>query len=98
MYYRMVGYESLDRAALPGHFGPKPFRPGTPQPKSFVFYTGTLRTRLHSLVIILTSALVSKRTVSEYHNQMNVLHSKGLRGKIERNTRKYHIQRNCQEV
>ena len=56
----MVGYESVDRAALPGHFGPKPFRPGTPQPKSFVFYTGAPRARLHSLVLILTLALVSK--------------------------------------
>ena len=28
---------------VPGHFGPKPFQPGTPQPKSFVF-TGAPRT------------------------------------------------------
>ena len=56
----MVGYESFDRAALPGHFGPKPFRPGHAHPKSFVFYTGAPRARLHPLVIILTLALVSK--------------------------------------
>ena len=60
MDYRMFGYESFDRAALPGLFGLKPLRPGTPQPKLFVFYTGASRARLHSLVIILTLALVSK--------------------------------------
>ena len=31
----MVGNECFDRAALPHRF-----RPGTPQPKSFVFYWG----------------------------------------------------------
>ena len=36
----MFGYESFDRAALPGLFGLKPLRPGTPQPKSFVFLYG----------------------------------------------------------
>ena len=64
MDYRMARYESFDRAALPGHFGPKPFRPGAPQPKSCFLYGGSSdrvpRTRLHSLVIILTLALVSK--------------------------------------
>ena len=45
---------------VPGHFGPKPFRPGTPQPKSFVFFYGAPRAGLHSLAIILTLALVSK--------------------------------------
>ena len=40
MDYRMFGYESFDRAALPGLFGLKPLRPGTPQPKSFVFLYG----------------------------------------------------------
>ena len=39
--YCMVRYVSFDRAALqvapvPDHFGPKPFRPGTPWPKSFL--------------------------------------------------------------
>ena len=64
MDYRMVVYESFNRAALPGQFGPKPFRPGTPQPKSFVFHTGAPRTRLHSPVIILTLALVSIKGLS----------------------------------
>ena len=59
----VVGYQKFGRAALPhrapGHFGPKPFRPGTPQPKSFVF-TRASRAGLHSLAIISTLALVSK--------------------------------------
>ena len=42
MDYGMFGYESFDRAALPGLFGLKPHRPGTPQPKSFVFMLGLL--------------------------------------------------------
>ena len=76
MDYRMFGYESFDLAALPGLFGLKPLRPGTPQPKSFVFIRGASRARLHSLVIILTLALVPKTTVTEYHNQTNVIHSR----------------------
>ena len=78
MDYHMFGYESFDRAAPPGLFGLKRLRPGTPQPKSFVFYTWASRARLHSLVIILTLALVSKtkRTVTEYHSQTNVIHSR----------------------
>ena len=57
MDYRIFGYESFDRAALPGLFGLKPLRPGTPQPKSFVFLYGGFLAGLHSLVIILTLAL-----------------------------------------
>ena len=58
----MGGYESFDRAApVPAHFGPKPFRPGTPQPKSY-FY-GAHRAGLHSLAKILNLALVSKSKV-----------------------------------
>ena len=61
MDYLMVGYESFDLAALPGHFGPKPFWPAlNSSVKSFVFYTGAPRARLHSLVIILTLVLVWK--------------------------------------
>ena len=55
----MVGHESFDWAALPGHFGPKPFRSGTPQPKSF-FFIRSSSGQTATLVIILTLALVSK--------------------------------------
>ena len=58
MDYNIFEYESFDRAAQPGLFGLKPLRPGTPQLKSFVDYTGASRARLHSLVIILNLALV----------------------------------------
>ena len=43
----------------PGQFGPKPFRPGTPQRKSFVLL-GFLGPGLQSLIFILTLTLVSK--------------------------------------
>ena len=60
----MVGYESFDRTTLPylvaGHFDPKQFRPGTPEPKSF--FTGVPRIGLHSLAIILTLALVLSKS------------------------------------
>ena len=75
--YRMVGHESFDRAALPGHFGPKPFQPGSPQPKSFVFIRGLLGPAAFSgNNIDFGTSFEDKRTVSEYHKQTNVLHSR----------------------
>ena len=116
--------ESFNRAALPGHFDPKPFRPGTPQPKSFVFlYAGSSgqtafsgkpfrpgTPKPKSLVAFFLyggssgqtafscnkfdfgTSIDDKRTVSVYHNQTNVLHSrytlKDCEGKLK----------GCQEV
>ena len=81
MDYRMFGYESFDRAALPSLFGLKPLRPGTPQPKSFVFfffYTGgfSSQTALSGNNFDFGTSIEDKRTVTEYHNQTNVIHSR----------------------
>ena len=74
----MFGYESFDRAALPGLFGLKPLRPGTPQPKSFVFflYGGfSGQTAFSGNNFDFGTSIEDKRTVTEYHNQTNVIHS-----------------------
>ena len=74
----MVAYESFGRAALPHRswsIRPKPFRPGTPLPKSFVF-TGVPRagTALsgNNINFDFDTSIEVKRTVSEYHNQKKV--------------------------
>ena len=58
----------------PDHFGAKPFRPGTPQPKSFVF-TGVPWTAFSGNDFYFGTSIEVKRTLSEYHNQKRVLHS-----------------------
>ena len=67
----------------PGKFGPKPFRPGTPQPKLFVF-TGVPRAGTafsgNNINFDFGTSIDVKRTVSKYHNHKRVLNSKGLRG------------------
>ena len=79
MDYRMFGYESFDRAALPGLFGLKPLRPGTPQPESFfVFLYGGFsgQTAFSGNNFDFGTSIEDKRTVTEYHNQTNVIHSR----------------------
>ena len=78
MDYRMFGYESFDRAALPGLFGLKPLRPGTPQPKLFVFLYGGFsgQTAFSGNNFDFGTSIEDKRTVTEYHNQTNVIHSR----------------------
>ena len=78
MDYRMFGYESFDRAALPGLFGLKPLRPGTPQPKSFVLLYGGFsgQTAFSGNNFDFGTSVEDKRTVTEYHNQTNVIHSR----------------------
>ena len=71
----------FDRAALPGHFGSKPFWPGTPQPKSFVFYT---ETAFSGNNFDFGTSIEEKMTVSEYHNQTNVNYTlKDCEGKLK---------------
>ena len=88
----------------PGQFDPKPFRPMTPQPKSFVFFTGVSRAGTafsgNNINFDFGTSIEVKRNASKYKNQKRVLQSKGLRGsiKLERNARKYHNQTNCTEV
>ena len=74
----MFGYESFDCAALPYLFGLKPLRPGTPQPKSFVFYTWGFsgQTAFSGNNFDFGTSIEDKRTVTEYHNQTNVIHSR----------------------
>ena len=73
----MFGYESFDRAALPGLFGLKPLRPGTPQPKSCFLYVGfSGQTAFSCNNFDFGTSIKDKRTVTEYHNQTNVIHSR----------------------
>ena len=57
--------------AVPGHFGPKPLRPGTPdRPKSICFYWGSSgRTAFSGNNFDFGTSIEVKRTVSEYCNQ-----------------------------
>ena len=73
----MVEYESFDRAELPhrtdpGQIGSKPFRPGTPQPKSFVFpgvpRAGTAFSG-NNINFDFGTNIEVKRTVSKYISQ-----------------------------
>ena len=108
----MVGYESFDRAALPHRswsVRPNPFRPGTSQPKSFVF-TGVPRAGTafsgNNINFDFDTSIEVKRTASKYHNQKRVLHSKGLRGlngmpgstTFKQTARKYNSQKYCKGV
>ena len=53
----------------PGQFGPKPFRPGTPQPKSFVFVprAGTAFSG-NTINFDFGTSIEVKRDVSKYRN------------------------------
>ena len=87
----------------PGQFGPEPFRPGTPQPKSFVF-SGVSRAGTtfssNNINFDFGTSIEVKRNVSKYHNQKRVLHPKGMQGSIKRDriARKYPNKTNCTEV
>ena len=91
------------RTAVPGHFGLKPLRPGTPdRPNQFVF-TWAPRAGLHSLAIILTLALVSTLKELSASTAIKILPESVTLKRIAwncKNLRKcqYHNQTNCHEV
>ena len=102
--YRMVRYESCDRAALPlrvistqSHFGGGLLI----GPNQFVF-TGASRANLHSLAIILTLALVSKLKGLSANTSITILPESVTLKRIARecqNLKKceYRNQTNCHE-
>ena len=103
VWSNMKALTALHCRTDPGQFGPEPFRPGTPQSKSFVFNgfsrAGTAFSS-NNINFDFGSSIEVKRNVSKYHNQKRMLHSKGLQGSItlERNARKYHNKTNYTEV
>ena len=80
----------------PGQFGQKPFRPGTPQPKLFVF-TGVPRVGTafsgNNINFDFGTSIEVKRTVSEYHIKdcEGVSNLKGMPGSttIKQTARQY---------
>ena len=103
VWLNMKALTALHCRTDPGQFGPEPFRPGTPQPKLFVFswvsQAGTAFSS-NNINFDFDTSIEVKRNVSKYYNQKRKLHSKGLQEciKLERNTRKYHNKTNCTEV
>ena len=89
MDYRMFGYESFDRTALPSLFGLKPLRPGTSSPNHlFSLYGGfSGQTAFSGNNFDFGTSIKDKRTVTECHNQTNVIHSrytlKDFEGKLK---------------
>ena len=71
----MKAFTALLCLTDPGLFGQKPFRTGTPQPKSFVF-NGVPRAGTafsgNNINFDFGTIIKAKRTVSEYHNQKSV--------------------------
>ena len=88
----MVGYESFERAALPDQSWS--IRPKTISARDFsaqiiclFVFTGVPRAGTafsgNNINFDIDTSIEVKRTVSEYHNQKRVLHSKGVRGSIK---------------
>ena len=86
----MVGYESFERAALPDQslsIRPKTISSRDSSAQIICFFTGVPRAGTafsgNNINFDIDTSIEVKRTVSEYHNQKRVLHSKGVRGSIK---------------
>ena len=79
VWSNMKALTALHCRTDPGQFGPGPFRPGTPQPKSFIF-SGVSRVGTafssNNIIFDFGTSIEVKRNVSKYHNQKRELHSK----------------------
>ena len=95
VYYRLPWsvIKNLTALHFSGSFRPKTISARNSSGQLVCFYRGSSdRTAFFGNNYDLGTSIEVEMTVSEYHNQKRVLHSKGLQGniKIERNARKYH--------